>query len=139
MTQSEAKMRILAEWRTWVGHRPATDSCHRNGAVAGFFDKCRAKVIGVEAEAFAAEGGFRCRLRRSRNLELKSRRAFALCGLRPGSKSIAYECTSPRSLQTCTSEPRARIKNGDDSGMHTKIGEMVGGVLAGFAKGIGSG
>ena len=82
MTQSEAKMRILAEWRTWVGHRPATDSCHRNGAVAGFFDKCRAKVIAVEAEAFAAEGGFRCRLRRSRNLELKSRRTFALCGLR---------------------------------------------------------
>jgi hypothetical protein len=28
---------------------------------------------------------------------------------------------------------------GDDSGIHTKIGEMVGGVLAGFAKGIGSG
>src|SRR5258708_27429598 len=26
-------------------------------------------------------------------------------------KSIVYECTSPRSLQTCTSEPRARIKN----------------------------
>jgi hypothetical protein len=70
----------------------------------------------------------------------KSHRAFALCGLRAGvQKSIAYECTSPRSLQTCTSEPRARIKNGDDSGMHTKIGEMVGGVLAGFAKGMGSG
>jgi hypothetical protein len=28
---------------------------------------------------------------------------------------------------------------GDDSGIHTKIGEMVGGVLAGFAKGLGSG
>jgi hypothetical protein len=33
-----------------------------------------------------------------------------------------------------------RIQSGgDDSGMHTKIGEMVGGVLAGFAKGMGSG
>src|SRR5258706_4976494 len=82
LTVAEAKVPILAEWRTWVGHRPATDSCHRTGAVAGFFDKCRAKIIAVEAEAFAAEGGFRCRLRRSRNLELKSRRAFALCGLR---------------------------------------------------------
>ena len=26
MTQAEAKMRILAEWRTWVGHRQVTDS-----------------------------------------------------------------------------------------------------------------
>jgi hypothetical protein len=25
-------------------------------------------------------------------------------------KSIAYECTSPRFLQTCIGEPRARIK-----------------------------
>jgi hypothetical protein len=26
MTQGEAKMRILAEWRTWVGHRQLPDS-----------------------------------------------------------------------------------------------------------------
>jgi hypothetical protein len=26
MTQAEAKMRILAEWRTWVGHRQLADS-----------------------------------------------------------------------------------------------------------------
>jgi hypothetical protein len=26
MTQAEAKMRILAEFRTWVGHRKAADS-----------------------------------------------------------------------------------------------------------------
>ena len=26
MTQAEAKTRILAEWRTWVGHRQVTDS-----------------------------------------------------------------------------------------------------------------
>ncbi len=26
MTQAEAKMRILAEWRTWVGHREVADS-----------------------------------------------------------------------------------------------------------------
>ncbi len=25
MTQTEAKMRILAEWRTWIGHRQAAD------------------------------------------------------------------------------------------------------------------
>jgi hypothetical protein len=24
MTQAEAKMRILAEWRTWIGHQRAT-------------------------------------------------------------------------------------------------------------------
>ncbi len=28
MTQAEAKMRILAEWRTWVGHRQAP-TCFR--------------------------------------------------------------------------------------------------------------
>ncbi len=26
MTPAEAKMRILAEWRTWIGHRQAADS-----------------------------------------------------------------------------------------------------------------
>jgi hypothetical protein len=26
MTQGEAKMRILAEWRTWIGHRQLPDS-----------------------------------------------------------------------------------------------------------------
>jgi hypothetical protein len=31
-------------------------------------------------------------------------------GAPPGSKSIAYECTPPRCLQTCTDEPRERIK-----------------------------
>jgi len=71
-------------------------------------------------------------------MRAKSRRTLRSAAPRVR-KSIAYECTPPRSLQTCTSEPRARIKNGDDSGMHTKIGEMVGGVLAGFAKGMGSG
>jgi hypothetical protein len=30
MTQGEAKMRILAEWRTWVGHRQVADS-HTSG------------------------------------------------------------------------------------------------------------
>jgi hypothetical protein len=36
MTQSEAKMRILAEWRTWVGHRQATDS-HTRADSSVFF------------------------------------------------------------------------------------------------------
>jgi hypothetical protein len=31
MTQAEAKMRILAEWRTWVGHRQTSDSHTRAG------------------------------------------------------------------------------------------------------------
>jgi hypothetical protein len=26
MTPAEAKMRLLAEWRTWIGHREVTDS-----------------------------------------------------------------------------------------------------------------
>jgi hypothetical protein len=36
MTQGEAKMRILAEWRTWVGHRHLTDS-HTSADAAVFF------------------------------------------------------------------------------------------------------
>src|ERR1700720_1474348 len=36
MTQSEAKMRILAEWRTWVGHRQATDT-HTSAETSVFF------------------------------------------------------------------------------------------------------
>ncbi len=28
MTQAEAKMRILAEWRTWVGHRQVIEQNH---------------------------------------------------------------------------------------------------------------
>jgi hypothetical protein len=36
MTQAEAKMRILAEWRTWVGHRQAADS-HTSAESSVFF------------------------------------------------------------------------------------------------------
>ena len=36
MTPTEAKMRILAEWRTWIGHRQAADS-ERAGEVSVFF------------------------------------------------------------------------------------------------------
>jgi hypothetical protein len=36
MTQAEAKMRILAEWRTWVGHRQVTDS-HTSADSSVFF------------------------------------------------------------------------------------------------------
>jgi hypothetical protein len=36
MTPSEAKMRIPAEWRTWIGHREATDS-HTARDAAAFF------------------------------------------------------------------------------------------------------
>ena len=36
MTQAEAKMRILAEWRTWVGHREVADS-HTGAESSVFF------------------------------------------------------------------------------------------------------
>ncbi len=36
MTQAEAKMRILAEWRTWVGHRQVADS-HTSAESSVFF------------------------------------------------------------------------------------------------------
>ena len=35
MTPAEAKMRILAEWRTWIGHRQATHS-HTTADVSTF-------------------------------------------------------------------------------------------------------
>ena len=35
MTPAEAKMRILAEWRTWIGHRQAADS-HTTAEVSTF-------------------------------------------------------------------------------------------------------
>jgi hypothetical protein len=36
MTSAEAKMRILAEWRTWVGHRQGADS-HTRAESSVFF------------------------------------------------------------------------------------------------------
>jgi hypothetical protein len=36
MTPAEAKMRILAEWRTWVGHRQIADS-HTSAESSVFF------------------------------------------------------------------------------------------------------
>jgi hypothetical protein len=38
MTQAEAKMRILAEFRTWVGHRQVTDS-HTSADASAFFEE----------------------------------------------------------------------------------------------------
>ena len=38
MTPTESKMRILAEWRIWVGHREAADS-HTTKEVAAFLDE----------------------------------------------------------------------------------------------------
>jgi hypothetical protein len=35
MTQAEAKMRTLAEWRTWVGHRQLPDS-HTSADASAF-------------------------------------------------------------------------------------------------------
>ena len=35
MTPAEAKMRILAEWRTWIGHRQAPHS-HTTADVSAF-------------------------------------------------------------------------------------------------------
>jgi hypothetical protein len=35
MTPAEAKMRIFAEWRTWIGHRQAADS-HTTAEVSAF-------------------------------------------------------------------------------------------------------
>ncbi len=35
MTPAEAKMRILAEWRTWIGHQQAADS-HTTEEVSKF-------------------------------------------------------------------------------------------------------
>ncbi len=35
MTPGEAKMRILAEWRIWIGHRMAADS-HTKAEVSEF-------------------------------------------------------------------------------------------------------
>jgi hypothetical protein len=35
MTPAEARMRILAEWRTWIGHRQAADS-HTTAEVSAF-------------------------------------------------------------------------------------------------------
>jgi hypothetical protein len=35
MTQAEAKMRTLAEWRTWVGHRQLLDS-HTSADASAF-------------------------------------------------------------------------------------------------------
>lgn len=36
MTKAEAKMRLLAEWRTWIGHRGVTGSSTKKDA-ADFF------------------------------------------------------------------------------------------------------
>ena len=36
MTPAEAKMRILAEWRTWIGHQQAAASHHTASEVSGF-------------------------------------------------------------------------------------------------------
>ena len=36
MTEAEAKMRILAEWRTWVGHQQAAVSRTAEEALAFF-------------------------------------------------------------------------------------------------------
>jgi hypothetical protein len=36
MTPAEAKMRILAEWRTWIGHRQAAISHTTDEAMAFF-------------------------------------------------------------------------------------------------------
>lgn len=36
MTKAEAKMRLLAEWRTWIGHRGVTGSATKKDA-ADFF------------------------------------------------------------------------------------------------------
>jgi hypothetical protein len=36
MTPAEAKMRILAEWRTWVGHQQSADS-HTTAESSVFF------------------------------------------------------------------------------------------------------
>lgn len=38
MTEGEAKLRILAEWRTWVGHQQAADS-HTLSEATRFFDE----------------------------------------------------------------------------------------------------
>jgi hypothetical protein len=38
MTQAEAKMRIPAEWRTWVGHRQVADS-HTSAESSVFFER----------------------------------------------------------------------------------------------------
>jgi hypothetical protein len=38
MTQSEAKLRILAEWRTWVGHQQAVVS-HTAAEALAFFNE----------------------------------------------------------------------------------------------------
>ena len=38
MTPTEAKMRILAEWRTWIGHRQAAD-LERSDEVSVFFSE----------------------------------------------------------------------------------------------------
>ena len=35
MTPAEAKMRIFAEWRTWIGHRQVADS-HTTADVSAF-------------------------------------------------------------------------------------------------------
>jgi hypothetical protein len=41
MTPAESKMRILAEWRTWIGHRQAADS-ERAEEVSVFFGEIEA-------------------------------------------------------------------------------------------------
>jgi hypothetical protein len=38
MTPAEAKMRILAEWRIWIGHRQAADS-HTGADASVFFEE----------------------------------------------------------------------------------------------------
>jgi hypothetical protein len=37
MTPAESKMRILAEWRTWIGHRQSAES-HSLAEARTFFD-----------------------------------------------------------------------------------------------------
>jgi hypothetical protein len=37
MSPAEAKMRILAEWRTWIGHKEAADS-HTGQDATAFFE-----------------------------------------------------------------------------------------------------
>lgn len=42
MTPAEAKMRILSEWRTWIGHRKAADS-HTSVEASAFFEEINQK------------------------------------------------------------------------------------------------
>jgi uncharacterized protein (DUF927 family) len=52
MTPGEAKLRLLAEWRTWIGHRQAADGHTANDAsdFVAYLEQNNADLLSFECD-----------------------------------------------------------------------------------------